>query len=152
MRVSSWMRSTVIPRCSAWATAKMRSGVALRERILQVVELEGVRVQPPHADVQHAQRLLDDLGEGAADGHHLAHALHLAADAHGGAAELGEVPARDLAHQVVERRLEEGGGAAGDGVGDLGQRVAERDLRGDVGQRDSRWPCWRERSSARAGR
>ena len=29
MRVSSWMRSTVIPRCSAWATAKMRSGVAL---------------------------------------------------------------------------------------------------------------------------
>ena len=108
---------------------------ALRELVVDVVERERVRVEAPHADVEHAQRLLDDLGEGAPDGHHLADALHLAADAHRRAAELAEVPARDLADDVVERGLEEGRRAARDGVGDLGQRVAERDLGRDVGQR-----------------
>src|SRR5262249_4533296 len=96
---------------------------SVRERVLQVLKLEGLRVEPPYPDVQHAQRLLDDPGEGAADGHYLADALHLGGDAHGGAAELGQVPARDFAHQVVERGLEEGGGAAGDSVGNLWQGV-----------------------------
>jgi hypothetical protein len=44
------------------------------------VALEVARVQAVHADVEHAHGLLDDLGEGAADGHHLADRLHLGAD------------------------------------------------------------------------
>ena len=136
MRVSSWISSTRHPVGAApGRRRRCAAASALRSCVAQVVEREGVRVEAVHADVEHAQRLLDHLGEGAADGHDLADALHLAADAHGGAAELAEVPARDLADQVVERRLEEGGGAPRDGVGDLGQRVAERDLGGDVGER-----------------
>src|ERR1700758_648463 len=118
MRVSSWMRATAIPRCSAWATEDAQR-CSVRERVLQVLELERLRIQPPHSDVQHAQRPLDDLWESAVNSHHLAHALHLAADAHGGPAKLDQVPTRDLAYQVVERGLEEGGGAAGNGVRDL---------------------------------
>src|SRR5262249_53388964 len=93
------------------------------------------RVEALDPDVEHAQGLLDDLGEGAADGHDLADALHLAADAQVGAAELAQVPAGDLDHQVVERRLEEGGGAAGGGVGDVRRRVAGGGGGGDVGER-----------------
>src|SRR5258706_14023419 len=41
---------------------------------------------------------------------------------------------RGTLHTVVERGLEEGGGAAGDGVGDLREGEAQGDLRGDGGQ------------------
>ena len=105
------------------------------DRGANVVELEARRVESVDADVEHAKRLLDHLGERAADRHHLADALHLAADAHGGALELGEVPARHLAHDVVERGLEERGRPPRDRVRDFGKRVADADLGGDVGER-----------------
>ena len=131
--------------------AKMRSGVAIAQLVPEVVELERVRIEASHADVEHAQRLLEHLREGAADRHHLADALHLAADADRGALELAEVPARHLAHDVVERGLEERRGAARDAVGDLGQRVAERELGGDVGERIA-GRLARERARARQPR
>ena len=52
-----------------------------------------------------------------------------------GALELAEIPARQLAHDVVERRLEERRRAPRNAVRDFGQRVAERELCGHVGQR-----------------
>ena len=70
-----------MPSRRAWAIAKMRSGVAFRSCVTQVAELIGIRIQPVHPDVEHAQRLLNHLGETAADGHDLADALHLASDA-----------------------------------------------------------------------
>ena len=84
--VNALHRHPALQRLGHGEDAQRRS---VGERILQLVELEGLRVQPPHSNVQHAQRPLDDLWESTPDGHHLAHALHLGADAHGGAAELG---------------------------------------------------------------
>ena len=49
--------------------------------------------------------------------------------------ELVERPARDLDHQIVERRLERGRRALGDGVGDLVQALADGDLGRDAGDR-----------------
>jgi len=121
-------------------TKCLRNGEDAKRRcapqlIVHVVEGERVGIEPLHADVEHAQRLLDRLREGATDRHHLADALHLAADAQVGAAELAEIPARDLAHDVIESRLEERRGAARDRVRDLGQRMTERDPRRDVRER-----------------
>jgi hypothetical protein len=50
------------------------------EFITQVADRIGIRIQPVHADVQHAQRLLNHFGEAAADRHDLTDALHLASD------------------------------------------------------------------------
>src|SRR5207248_2413150 len=80
------------------------------------------------AAVGFGHRLL----EGAADSHDLAGAPHAGADYGVEVAELVERPARNLHHDVVERRLEEGAGA-GDIVPDLGNRLAERDAGGDLG-------------------
>ena len=105
------------------------------ERLPHVAFGEEVRIQPGRADVQHPHRLLDDLWERAADGHHLAHALHLAADASGHSSELAQVPARELADDIVERGLEKGRGLLSDPIRDLGQREAQRQLGGHVGER-----------------
>ena len=48
----------VIPRCSAWATAKMRSGVALESKSSRSSNSKASGLQPPHCNVQHAQRPL----------------------------------------------------------------------------------------------
>ncbi len=109
-----------------------RGGIV--QLLAQVVEAERVGLESPHADVEHAHRLLDDLGKRAADRHHLADALHFAADPRGRPPKLAEVPAWKLAHQVVQRGFKERGGAARDAVRDLGQRVAERELGGNVGE------------------
>jgi len=109
-----------------------------RRRVLQfvvpVLELEGARVESLDADVEHAERLLEHLREGAADGHHFPDALHLAADARSGLLELAEVPAGRLEHQVVERRLEERLGDARDGVLQVRKGVPEPEFRRHVGE------------------
>jgi len=88
-----------------------------------------------HALTDHPQPFLERLLEGAADGHDLAHALHGAAQLLVHPLELAEIPARDLAHHVVECRFEAGGGGAGDGVAELGQGVTQRQLRRHERQR-----------------
>ena len=109
-------------------------GRGVAQLLAQVVEAERVRVEAAHADVEHAHRFLNDFRKTAADRHHLADAFHLAAEPRRRAPELGEIPARKLAHQVIQSRLEERGGAARNAVGDLGERIAERELGGDVGE------------------
>ncbi len=86
------------------------------------------------AGVEHAERLLQDLGEATPDGHHLADRLHLGPDASVGAPELLQVPARHLARDVVEGRLEERGRRPGDVVLQLVQAGAETELGRDVGE------------------
>ena len=89
------------------------------------------------AGLQTAQGLLQGFLEGAADGHHLAHGLHLRREAVVGGRELLE--ARHLRDDVVDRRLEGGGReAAGDFVAQLVERVAHGELGGDAGDREAR--------------
>ena len=91
-----------------------------------------------HALPYHAQALLDGFLEGTADGHDLAHGLHRGAQLLVHAVELAEVPARYLAHHVVQRGLEEGRGGTGDGVLQVEQAVAQAQLGGHEGQRIAR--------------
>ncbi len=89
--------------------------------------------------LEPAQRLLQRLLEGAADGHHLAHRLHLGRQAVVGGRKLLEGEARDLGDHVVDRGLEgRRRGAAGDVVLQLIERVADGELGGDLGDREAR--------------
>ena len=101
-----------------------------------VLGLAGVGVEAEAALLPAAQRFLQALAEGAADGHHLAHGLHLRAEHRRGAGQFLERPAGDLGDHVVDRRLEAGGGLAGDVIGDLVERVTDGEAGGDLGDRE----------------
>jgi hypothetical protein len=73
----------------------------------------------------------------AADRHHFADRLHRGRQHGLGALELLEREARDLGDDVIDRRLERGRGRAGDVVDDLVERVADRQLRRDLGDREA---------------
>ncbi len=96
--------------------------VASRRRKQQAALPELERPHPLH------ERFL----EGAADRHRLAHRFHLRGERPIGLRKLLEVPARNLDHDVVDRRLEGGWRDARDVVGDLVEVIAERQLRGDL--------------------
>ena len=81
-----------------------------------------------HALPYHAQAFLNGLFEGAPDGHHLADRLHRTAQFLVDTVELGQIPARNLAHDIVECRLEEGRGGLGDGIVQFEQPVAQSQL------------------------
>ncbi len=83
-----------------------------------------------------AHRLGERLAEGAADRHRLPHRLHVGREASLGPRELLEREPRHLGDHVVDRRLEGGGGCLRDVVGDLLERVADRQLGGDLGDRE----------------
>ncbi|CAB4794963.1 unannotated protein [freshwater metagenome] len=91
--------------------------------------------------LKRAKALLQTLGECAADGHRLAHALHLCAKHAAGARQLLERPARDLGDDVVDARLEAGRRHLGDVVGDLVERVPNGEFRRDLG--DGKASCLR---------
>ena len=76
----------------------------------------------------HAQALLYGLLEVAAYGHDLSDALHAGAYLPRDTLELGEVPAGNLAHDIVESGLEERRGGLGHGVLELEEPVAEAEL------------------------
>ena len=96
--------------------------------------LEGDVVEAGQARLHRAQRLLQRLREGAADGHGLAHRFHRGGEHRLRARELLEGEARDLGHHIVDGRLEaRRRGAAGDVVGELVERVADGELGGDLG-------------------
>ena len=110
-----------------------REALAELHRVAQPLLARGERA----VELERGQRLHQRLAEGAADRHHLAHRLHRGAERRLRAGELLERPARDLDHRVVERRLEGGEGLAGDVVGDLVERVADGEQRGDLGDREA---------------
>ena len=113
MPVTSCRRSTDTKRRSAASTWKIRSGVGHRGGAHELVVVERVElvlgrvaVEAEPAGLERAQRLLQRLGERAADRHHLADRLHLRAEHRRRAGQLLERPARDLGDDVVDRRLE----------------------------------------------
>ena len=107
-------------------------GVA--KRIIQVLRLY-IRLEPRIPRVDLTYRLLEALLERAPDRHDLADRLHRGPDlAVHLRAELRQVPFRYFGHDVVERGLEACGGGFGDCVGQLGERVAECDFGGCVGE------------------
>ncbi len=71
--------------------------------------------------------------EGAPNGHHLAHRLHLRAQRLVGAGKLFKLPLGNLDDNVIDSRLEAGRGLARDVVGNLVQRVAHGQLGGNLG-------------------
>ena len=101
------------------------------------------------AGLETAHALGQRLFEGAADGHHFAHRFHLRPENRLGAREFLELPARDLDHHVVERRLEAGRRDFGDVVLDFIQTIADRQLRRDFRDREIRWLWTPARSCAR---
>ncbi len=96
-----------------------------------------VRVEPAAPYLEAAQRLLQRLGEGAADGHRLTDALHRRAQDAVERRELGEVEAGDLHNDIVEGRFESGRRRHGDVVGDFIQRVSHRELGRYFGDRET---------------
>ncbi len=100
----------------------------------RVEAFDGDFVEPGEAGFQRAQCLLQGFLESAADRHGLAHRLHRRGQHVRRAGEFLEGEARDLGDDVIDGRLERGRrGAAGDVIGDLVERVADRELGGDLG-------------------
>ncbi|MBA7468683.1 hypothetical protein ES707_03935 [subsurface metagenome] len=93
-------------------------------------------VEAGEAGLQSAQRFLQALLEGTADRHDFADRLHRRRQRVRGPREFLEGKARNLGDDVVDGGLERGRrGTARDVVGDLVQRVADRELGGDLGDR-----------------
>ena len=90
-------------------------------------------VEAGKTGLHRAQRLLQRLGKVAPDRHRFAHRFHRGGEDFFGTRELFEGEARHLGHDVIDRRLEGGGGDAGDVVRQLVERVADRELGGDLG-------------------
>ena len=141
IEVRSWIASTLVPRreqledrleavrarCAPARRAAPRSPTSSQAR--RLVELA------------RAQRLGERLPERAPDRHRLADRLHVRRERRVGAGELLEREPRPLDDDVVDRRLEARRRDAGDVVVDLVERVADRQPRGDLGDREARSPC-----------
>ena len=78
--------------------------------------------------------LLEGLFERTANGHHFTDRFHGRADVPLDMLELGQVPARNLGHNVIQRGLEVGSGCLCHWVGQLGQCMAQGDFRCGVSQ------------------
>ena len=127
-------------------------GAGLAELLLERLAVARALVEAVDADFQAAQRLLERFLEGAADRHHLADRLHLRGQAVVRLRELLEREARHLGDHVVDGRLERRRRrAAGDFVGDLVERVADRELGRDLGDREA-GRLRRQRGGARDAR
>ena len=83
------------------------------------------------------ERLHERLGEGPPEAERLADGAHLGAEAPRRERELLEVEARRLHGHVVERRLERGRRLLGDVVRQLVEREADREQRGELGDREA---------------
>ncbi len=98
-----------------------------------------LREQPARpSQLERSEPLEEALLERPADGHDLAHRLHLGRERRVGLGELLERPARNLDDHVVDRRLERRRSQAGDVVGNLVQVITQRELRGDLRDREAR--------------
>ena len=88
-------------------------------------------------DLQGTDRFLKGLFEGSPDGHRLPDRLHLGGQGRIGPGKFLEGKPRDLQHHIVDRRLERSLGHPCDVIGDLIQGIADRELGGDLGDRES---------------
>ena len=106
-----------------------------------VVEVVEMGVVVAHETVQtlpnHSQTFLNHLLERAANRHDFADRLHTRTDEARNACEFRQVPTRNLANHIVERGRNVGRRGRSH-LADLVERVAQRDLRGDEGERIAR--------------
>ena len=86
---------------------------ALHDGVL-VAKLASVGAQAVSLQFKRLTGFLKRFLEGSANGHHLSNRLHLQAEFAIASSEFVKVPARDLHHHVVERRLEHCRRVAGD--------------------------------------
>jgi len=127
-------------------------GARVGELVADLVRVDRLEVEAVDADLEPAQRLLQRLLERAPDRHHLADRLHLRGQPVVGLLELLEREARHLGDDVVDRRLERRGRRApGDVVREFVERVADRELRRDLRDREP-GRLRRERGAARHAR
>src|SRR5215469_7147540 len=103
------------------------------------------------AGFERAHALQQSLLEGAANRHHLANQLHLRPERFVSAREFLELPLGNLYDDIVERRLETCWRLASDVVGDFIERVADRELGGDLGNGESRRLRRQRRRARHAG-
>ena len=88
-----------------------------------------------HSLPDHAQAFLDGLLEGASDGHHLSDRFHAGTDFPVYAMEFAQIPAGNLADNVVQRRFEESGCRLGDTVFQFEQAFSQPQFGRDEGER-----------------
>ena len=100
---------------------------------IEVVKL--VALESDVSGVDLSNGLLERLFKSSANGHDFSDRLHGTANVALDVLELGKIPSGDFRDNVVERWFEVSSGGLGDGVGQLGQRVAETNLGGRVSQR-----------------
>src|SRR5438876_985384 len=100
-----------------------RSGLAqLRFQISKPKVL--IANKPANSDLQHAERLLKGFFKLTTNGHDFTDRLHSGTNLLGNPAELLQIPARNLNHNVVEGWLETGHGHSRNGVLQIGQAMA----------------------------
>src|SRR2546426_3386956 len=92
-----------------------------------------LRLETGLPDLEGADRLHQGLLHRPADRHDLAGALHRGPDLRVYGRELVERPPGNLRDDVVEGRLEGGARSLGDGIWNLVEGEADRDLGGDAG-------------------
>jgi hypothetical protein len=148
------------PGINAGDTRHILEGIAVAQRIGHVEDALGARdaqllakvvaievgcdraadlVEPGDARFQATQRFLQRLLEVAPHRHDFADRFHLRGQAVVGTREFLEREARDLGHDVIDRRLERGRRqAARDVVLELVERIANRKLGGDLCDREAR--------------
>jgi hypothetical protein len=112
------------------ALRSWRGDLLNRHGVLRIVHLIAKAEQ---TDIETGDRFLQRLWKSAPNRHDFANRLHLRTERRISAAKLLEVPARNLDHHVIERRLEAGFGLARDVVLNLVKRVADGDQRRDLG-------------------
>ena len=101
----------------------------MRQGPVEVFHLVGfVADEAVGALPDHPEAFLDGFFEGAADGHHLADAFHAGSDLPRDALEFGQVPAGNLAHHVVQRGFEKGGGRLCDRILQFEKSVAQAEF------------------------
>ncbi len=113
-------------------------GAGFADLVHDLFAIVGQGRQAVLAGLKPSQRLLQGFLEGRADRHHFAHGLHLGGEAVVGLRELLKRKARHLGDDVVDRRFERSRRrAARDVVLQFVKRVAHRELRGDLRDREA---------------
>ena len=118
---------------------------------LHILYLHVVAQQAVQALPYHPEAFLDAFLEGPADGHHLAHRLHRGAQLAGNTFEFAQIPAGDLTHDIVQRRLKAGRCHLRHRVGDFVQAQPEAQLGSHEGQRIAGGLGSQGRGAAEAG-
>ena len=98
-------------------------------KVLLVKDIVAVSAQTSAVLLQGAKRLLQSLLKGSAHSHGLTDRLHTGGQHAAGALELDKGKARNLDYAVVDRRLKGSRSCLGDVVGNLIQRVTNREQR-----------------------